>query len=201
MSDIEDAQRTVREAMAKPGDWLTSEQPLAVWREFRDSSSNQVDQERRQALSPNAIDGAHAATEELSAAAMEVVHRTASDPGRLTRVWADDHISELGEETYTELVGVTAIVSVLARFDRAMGRPEQPLPQPSVGEPARVRPDNVGDIGAVVSQTTGPTKANVSRTLGRAERVFLLNVVAHHAAPCEWRSKWIDRRSEGRNGT
>ena len=104
-------------------------------------------------------------TAELSASAMEVVHRTASDPGRLTRAWADEHISELGEETYTELVGVTAIVSVLDRFDRAMGRPEQPLPQPTAGEPARVRPDDVGDIGAWVSQTTGPTKANVSRTL------------------------------------
>ena len=165
MSDIEDARQTVRDAMAQPGDWLTSEQRLAAWRAVRDSSSNELDQQRRQALSPNTIDGVHAATKELSASAMEVVHRTASDPGRLTRAWADEHISELGEETYTELVGVTAIVSVLDRFDRAMGRPEQPLPQPTAGEPARVRPDDVGNIGAWVSQTTGPTKANVSRTL------------------------------------
>ncbi len=165
MSEIEDAQRTVRATIARPGDWLTGEQRLAVWREVRDSSSNELDQQRRQALSPNAVEGAHAATSELSASAMEVVHRAASDPGRLTRAWADEHITELGEETYTELVGVTAIVSVLDRFDRAMGRTEQPLPPATVGEPARVRPDDVGDIGAWVSQTTGPTKANVSRTL------------------------------------
>ena len=165
MSDIEDAQRTVREAVAQPGDWLAGQQRIAVWREVRDSSTNELDQQRRQALSPNAVDGAHAATPDLSAAAMEVVHRTASDPGRLTRAWADQHIAALGEETYTELVGVTAIVSVLDRFDRAMGRPEQPLPHAADGEPARVRPDDVGDIGAWVSQSTGPTKANVSRTL------------------------------------
>jgi hypothetical protein len=126
MSDIEDAQQTVREAMARPGDWLTGKQRRAVWREVRASSSNELDQQRRQALSPNAVNGAHAATAELSASAMEVVHRTASDPGRLTRAWADEHRSELGEETYTELVGVTAIVSVLDRFDRAMGRPNPP---------------------------------------------------------------------------
>jgi hypothetical protein len=71
----------------------------------------------------------------------------------------------LGEETYTELVGVTAIATVLDRFDRAMGRPELPLPEPLDGEPARVRPADVGDVGAWVSQSTGPTRANVTRTL------------------------------------
>ncbi len=165
MSSIEEAQRSTIGAIAAPGDWLTGEQRVAVWREVRDAATNDLDQERKQALSPNAIDGAHAASAELSASAMEVVHRTASDPGRLTRAWADEQIATLGEETYTELIGVTAIVTVVDRFHRAMGRPEVPLPDPTTGEPAQVRPDDVGDIGAWVSQTVGPTKANVSRTL------------------------------------
>ena len=163
--EIENAQRTAIDAIAAPGDWLTGEQRVAAWREVRDAATNALDQERRRALSPNAVSSRHDATAELSASAMEVVHRTASDPGRLTRAWADEHIASLGEETYTELVGVTAIASVVDRFHRAMGRPEVPLPSPTAGEPARVRPDDVGDIGAWVSQTTGPTKANVSRTL------------------------------------
>lgn len=162
---IGEAQRSATEAIAGPGDWLTGEQRVAAWREVRDAATNELDQERRRALSPNAVNGSHAATAELSAPAMEVVHRTASDPGRLTRSWADEHIAELGEEAYTELVGVTAIVTVIDRFQRAMGRTELPLPKPAAGEPARVRPDDVGDIGAWVSQTVGPTKANVSRTL------------------------------------
>lgn len=165
MSDIEGAQRTVAETMAGAGDWLTGRQRVAVWREVRESRTNQLDQERRQALTPNAVDGGHEANDELSASAMEVVHRTASDPGRLTRAWADGHIAALGEETYTELVGVTAIVTVLDRFDRAMGRPERELPETVAGDPARMRPGDVGDVGAWVSQTTGPTRANVSRTL------------------------------------
>lgn len=165
MTSIEEAQHFAIDATAAAGDWLTGAQRVAVWREVRDAANNEVDGERKRALSPNSVAGNHAASAELSASAMEVVHRVASDPGRLTRTWADGHIAELGEETYTELVGITAIVTVIDRFHRAMGRPEVPLPNPVPGDPARVRPNDVGDIGAWISQTTGPTKANVSRTL------------------------------------
>jgi len=165
MNAIEEAQRDARLAVAAPGDWLSGVERLAVWREVRDSHTNPLDQARRQAFSPNAVDGEHRATRDLSASAVEVVHRTATDPGRLTRSWAEAHIAALDEEVYTELVGVTAIVTVLDRFDRAMGRPERELPEPVDGEPVRLRPDDVGDVGAWVSQSVGPTRANVSRTL------------------------------------
>lgn len=165
MNDIENAQRDVRNEIAAAGDWLTGRERVAVWAEVRDARTNPLDRARRAALTPNAVDGEHGATPELSAAAVDVVHRTASDPGRLTRAWAQERIAELGEETYTELIGVTAIVTVLDRFERAMNRDEQPLPRPIDGEPSRIRPHDVGDVGAWVSQTTGPTRANVSRTL------------------------------------
>jgi hypothetical protein len=170
MTEIEEAQKVVAESVAEPGDWLTASQRRAVWHEVRDAETNELDRARRAALSPNAIDGTHRATADLPAAAVEVVHRVASDPGRLTRSWAEERIAELGEERYTELVGVTAIVTVLDRFRRALGRPELPLPQPGSGEPARVRPADVGDVGAWVSQSLGPTKANVSRTLSLVPR-------------------------------
>ena len=165
MNDIESAQRDTGDEVAEPGDWLTGRERIAVWEQVRDSHTNPLDRARREALSPNAVAGEHPATAELSAAAVEVVHRVASDPGRLTRGWAEQNIAALGEESYTELVGVTAIVTVLDRFDRAMGRPERPLPEPAGGEPARLRPDDVGHVGAWVSQSTGATRANVSRTL------------------------------------
>lgn len=170
MNEIEDAQRSVAAALAQPGDWLTGAQRVAAWREVRDALTNPLDQERRRAVSPNAVDGQHAATEELSDAAVEVVHRTASDPGRLTREWADEQIAALGEEAYTELVGVTAIAMVLDRFHQAMGRSPVRLPDAVGGEPARTRPDNVGDVGAWVAQSMGSTRANVSRTLSLVPR-------------------------------
>lgn len=165
LSAIEAEQRSAIAALASPGDHLTGAQRVAAWAEARDADTNELDQRRRAALSPNAVPGDHVATSELSASAVEVVHRVVSDPGRLTRDWADRQIVALGEETYTELVGVTAIAATIDRFHRAMGRPVVPLPVPVEGEPARVRPTEVGDVGAWVSQSTGPTRANVSRTL------------------------------------
>lgn len=165
MTVIEEAQRSVVAAVTEPGDWLTGEQRRDAWLEARDATTNELDRRRRDALSPNAVEGVHDASGTLSAAAVEVVHRVASDPGRLTRSWADTQIEQLGEEVYTELVGVTAIVAVIDRFQIAMGRPAVRPAPPGSGEPARIRPGDVGDVGAWVSQTTGPTRANVSRTL------------------------------------
>lgn len=170
MLDIDTAQHHAVDAIGRPGDWLTGAQRIDAWRQARESRTDPLDQARRQAVTPNAVEGAHGPTEQLSAAAVEVVRRTASDPGRLTRTWAQPHIDELGEETYTELIGVTAIVHVVDRLDRALGRPERPLPDARAGSPTRVRPDDVGDIGAWVSQSVGPTRANVSRTLSLVPR-------------------------------
>ena len=165
MTEIDDAQRAAADSLAAPGDWLTGVQRRAAWAEARSAATDELDLQRKAALSPNAVSGSHSATDELPAAAVEVVHRVMSDPGRLTRSWANEQIGALGEETYTELVGVTAIVATIDRFQRAMGRPEVPLPAAGEGDPSCVRPADVGDVGAWVSQTVGPTKANVSRTL------------------------------------
>ncbi len=162
---IADAQRRAIVALARPGDWLTAAERIDAWRQTRDAASNPLDLARRDAVSPFAVAGSHPASVELSAAAVEVVHRVASDPGRLTRAWADEQIAELGEERYTELVGLVAIANVVDRFHLALGRQPPVLPLPHPGDPARQRPDDVGDVGAWVSQSTGPTRANVSRTL------------------------------------
>ena len=170
MISIIDAQRAAIDALAAPGDWLSGEQRVDIWRQARDAAVNELDQRRRAALSPNAVVGTHPPTEQLTAAAVEVAHRVACDPGRLTRSWADDQIEALGEQIYTEIVGVTSIASVIDRFHLAIGEPIPELPTPLPGQPDRLRPDGVGDVGAWVSQSTGPTTANVSRTLSLVPR-------------------------------
>jgi len=165
MNAIVTAQNAAVEALGEPGDWLTGAQRIDVWRQARDAATNQLDLARRAALSPNATAGTHRATEHLSPAAGEVAHRVASDPGRLTWAWALAQIEALGEEVYTEIVGLTAIASTIDRFHVAIGEPIPALPAPRPGEPDRKRPDGVGDVGAWVSQSSGPTTANVSRTL------------------------------------
>lgn len=184
MSSIEQAQDSAADSLVRAGDWLTGAQRRAAWAQVRDASTNALDQRRRNAVSPNAVEGRHTATEQLSAPAMEVIHRVASDPGRLTRDWADEQIEQLGEEAYTELVGVTAIASVVDVFDRAMGRRVR-VPADAVdGPPAKRRPDDVGDVGAWVSQTVGPTRANVSRTLSlvpETNRIWRALVDSHYS--------------------
>jgi hypothetical protein len=159
------AQGEAAARVAQPGDWLDGHQRVAVWREVRDAAANPLDRARRAALSPYAVPGGHGPAGPLAGAAVEVVHRVASDPGRLTRSWAERSIAELGEATYVELVGVTAIVTVLDWFDRARGEPERPVPAPVAGDPARRRPEGVGDVGAWVAQAVGKPRANVSRAL------------------------------------
>lgn len=162
---IADAQRTAIGALGLAGDWLTGAQRVDAWRHARDAATNPLDVARKEALSPFAVDGSHEASTVLAVDAVEVVHRVASDPGRLTKAWADERIEALGEESYTELVGVVAIASVVDRYHAAIGDPLPPLPTPLDDEPARHRPDDVGDVGAWVAQTVGPSRANVSRTL------------------------------------
>ena len=140
------AQSVATAGLAGPGDWLSGAERLDAWRQVRHAANNPLDQARRQAVSPFAVEGQHEATNLLSAAAIEVVHRVATDPGRLTWRWADPLIVQLGEETYTELVGVTAIAEVIDTFDLVMGEGFRSLPEPEQGEPTpKARPKGVVD--------------------------------------------------------
>ncbi len=178
------AQDEAAAQLAQPGDWLTGPQRVAAWAEARRAATNPLDQARRAAVSPAAVAGRHPATADLPAPAVEVVHRVASDPGRLTRAWAAEAMAELGEETYAELVGVTGIAFVLDRFRLAIGQSARPLPAPVDGAPARVRPDDVGDVGAWVAQTVHKARANVSRALSlvpRTNHAWRIVVDSHYA--------------------
>lgn len=162
---IIEAQTDARIALGYAGDWLTGDQRIDVWAEVRDAQTNPLDRARKQALSPYGLDGVHSETEHLSATAVEVVHRVATDPGRLTRSWAESCIADVGSAVYTELVGTTAIATVVDTFNEAMGAEPSPLPVAEPGSPSQIIPDDVGEVGAWVPQTLGPTRANVSRTL------------------------------------
>jgi hypothetical protein len=116
---VRSAIKFARSALVEPGDWLTGSQRRAAWIECRDARSNELDRARKAAHSPNAVDGAHGATEDLSAEAVEVLHRVTSDPGRLTRAWADKVMETLGDAAYTELVGIAAIAASIDMFDTA----------------------------------------------------------------------------------
>jgi hypothetical protein len=150
--------------LAGPGDWWDGAARVAAMAEARAASSCRLCSARLGAVSPNAVEGAHA--------------RVATDPARLTRRWAEGCIAELGDGAYAELVGVTALTVALDVYARAMGETSAgtgsagpaPLPAPVPGEPARERPADVGDVAAWLPMTVDKALANVSRALSLVPR-------------------------------
>lgn len=116
--------------------------------------------------------------EELSPDAAEVVRRVVADSGELDRDWAVAQIAALdaergaddGADRYTEIVGVTATVTALDVYARAVGQPPLPLPPPAPGAPVAERPAGVGDVGAWIPMTVDKALANVSRALSLVPR-------------------------------
>lgn len=162
---IDEAVAAAETALVSSGDWLDGPQRREAWRHTRDARTNALDEARKQAISPNAVAGSHPAGTHLSAEAVDVVHRIASDPGRLSRSWADEVIAALGDGVYTELVGVAAIAAVVDTLAWALDERTRPIGDAVDGGPARVRPDDVGDVGAWVPQSVEVANANVSRAL------------------------------------
>lgn len=127
-------------AIAAPGTWLTGERRVAIAAETRHARVCAQCARIKAALSPN-IQGEHAALGQLGAAEVELIHRVASDPGRLTESWAQSVLARgLTEGEYIEIVGVIAMVTMMDTFSRALGVPERALPGPQAGEPIRYTP-------------------------------------------------------------
>jgi hypothetical protein len=138
--------------LAAPGDWWDGASRRAIMEEARVAAAGL------------------AARGPLPAAAVEVIHRVVNDSGQLTRAWADDQIDALGDGPYAEVVGVTAIVTALDVFARAIGDHPPDLLAPVDGSPAAERPDGVGDVGAWIAMTEEKALANVSRALSLVPR-------------------------------
>jgi hypothetical protein len=138
---LRDAIETAWAALGRPGVWWTGPERVKIASEARAARRCGLCLERRAALSPHTIAGSHKAATDLPAAAVEAVHRIASDSGRLSEAWYRRTTSTgLGEEAYVELLGVVAILTAVDTFDRACGAPPRTLPAASPGVPTRRRP-------------------------------------------------------------
>ena len=139
--DIPRAHRRAWEQIARPGTWWTGAQRVAIAAEVRRSADCALCAERKQALSPEAVDGLHDRASELPEAAVEVIHRVTTDPGRLSRRWIEGILaSGLSDAQYVELIGVLVRVVSIDQFHRALGFALEPLPRPRSGKPSMRRP-------------------------------------------------------------
>ena len=139
--DLGDAHAATWERIASRGTWFDGETRVAIAAETRNARGCRLCAERKEALSPYAVEGTHDSLGALPENLVEVIHRIVSDPGRLMRKWYEDCLaSGLTEEEYVEIVGVTCSTVSVDTFCHAAGLPKRPLPEPKPGEPTRMRP-------------------------------------------------------------
>ena len=135
-----EAHRVAWRRIAEPGAWLEGERRVAVAAEVRAAEECALCRERKEALSPFAVEGEHAATALLSAAEVELVHRLTTDPGRLSQAWAEGILAAgVSEEVYVEIVSIVCIAIVIDTFRRSLDLPPFELPAPVAGAPSRYR--------------------------------------------------------------
>lgn len=139
--DLTAAHQRGWERLAAPGTWWDGATRVAIAAETRRARTCAFCQTRKEALSPNAVQGTHDCDSKLPVALIEVVHRIATDQSRLTRAFYETALaSGISDGEYVETVGVIATILAVDGFTRAIGLPDFALPNPVSGEPSRHRP-------------------------------------------------------------
>jgi len=154
-----------RERLAAPGTWWTGEARVAIAAEAHAARHCTLCRRRKEALSPYTVDGEHDHAGTLPAAVVEIVHRLATDAGRLKRGWVDAMLAQgVREEAYVEIVGVVALATALDTFYRALGLGEHPPPSPAPGAPTHRRPRmatrDLAWVSTVAPQNVLPEETN-----------------------------------------
>ncbi len=135
------AHRRGWERLAAPGTWWDGTTRVAIAAEARRARTCDFCLQRKDALSPTAVQGKHDTADDLPEALVEVIHRVATDQSRLTRAFFETALeSDLSDGEYVETIGVIATVFAIDGFTRAIGLPAFALPEPQPGEPSRHRP-------------------------------------------------------------
>ena len=157
-ADVAQARHAAWERLSGPGSWWTGAQRIALARLAREARNQRQDapwlRERSGDVGVN-----------LPEAAREVARTVSADAHRIDREWALGMIAKLGDAAYVEIVGLVACVTAADAFAEALGVDPEPLPEPRAGEPDRIRPEGVGDIGAHVAMTDPFQGPNVFRAM------------------------------------
>lgn len=134
------ALETAWSQLAAPGAWLTGTQRLAVAAEARNAWDCRLCKERKSALSPYAVAGAHDGLGELPDEWVDIIHRVATDSGRLTQGWLNGVLDTgIEEDEFVEIVGVAILAITIDAFVDGIGRDRAPLPAAQPGTPPRRR--------------------------------------------------------------
>lgn len=163
--DLVGAQQKVLSHIGSPGTWLTARERVAVAAEVREAKRCGLCRDRKRSISPYQVDGEHATLEELPGDWVEVIHRVATDSGRVTHSWLNKMLSRgIPDTHYVEIVAIIAQITAIDTFTHAVGFEPYPLPESEDGEPSRYRPAEarVTDawVPTIVWEEAGPHEAD-----------------------------------------
>ncbi len=176
--EVETCHQAGMNIFIETGTWLKANERFAVLQEVRNAASCKLCAERKQALSPYAVEGEHDSLGELPENFVEVIHRIKTDSGRLTKRWFDTVISEgLSEETYIELVGLVATSVILDTYATGIGDELKAAEKSKIEDREPIRKKNPGVVedGAWVplldvppgGDVAGlPAAPNIARAMG-----------------------------------
>jgi len=169
------------QAIGVPGTWWTGAERRAIAAEGRAARECVLCAERKTALSPNAVAGGHPANPALSAAAVDAVHRIATDPGRLSSSWYRSCLSGgLLPEQVVEMTGVLGVLTLADSLARALDCEPPPLPDALPGAPSRTRPAGVevkGGWAPMVTPAGAEGEVRIMYDLVDSAAGFVFNVV------------------------
>jgi len=168
--DLTEAYGEFWHRLARPGNWWTGAERIAIAAEVRAAADCAFCLERKAARTPNSVHGTHSrAGELLPNAAVDAVHRIASDPARLSKTWFEQtRDAGVSDGHYVELLGIVVALVSIDSFCRGIGVALHPLPEPAPGEPSQYRPQNLSsDTGWVpMIPNGGATSGNEAGLFG-----------------------------------
>src|SRR5437867_1979355 len=85
--DLRGCHRFLLAHVTSPGTWWSGEERHAIAAASRSATECRLCRERKAALSPAAVSGAHDDAGRVPATVVDVVHRIRTDPARLSRSW------------------------------------------------------------------------------------------------------------------
>ena len=141
--DLRETHEFLLNHLSRPGSWWSGAQRIGIASEARNATSCRLCDERKNALSPEHVQGKHDSITDLTDNVVEVIHRIRTDPARVSRDWFEQRLADgLSKEQYVEVVGVVTLGTGIEMFCRSLGIPAFPLPAPQTGEPTGYRPAN-----------------------------------------------------------
>jgi hypothetical protein len=190
---LREAHGSALNAIARPGSSWTGTERLDMVATSRAAAACSLCSERKSALTPAAVSGIHDGPDSLPPLLIDAIHRTRTDPGRLTRSWFDSVVEVTGLAAYVEMVSVVNSAVIIDTLHLSLGLSLAELPQPVAGAPTDEPTGEVVDDGAWVpiskaprdmADTGMPVVPNIVRAMGlvpQAVSLFFNTFRPHYA--------------------